>query len=55
MKYLLLYYDLKDKKYVYRIFGDLDNIKNYKDKLMITGVARTTYIYCLYGKYGGFI
>jgi len=55
MKWLLLYYDLKCKKYVYRIFSDLENVRTYRLKLIERGYARTTFTYKLYGKCGGFI
>lgn len=55
MKFLLLYYDLKCKKYCYRIFSDLENLHSYREKLFNGGYCRTSFCYKLYGKHGGFI
>lgn len=55
MNWLLLYYDLNTKKYVYRIFGDLKDCYKYREKLIEHKMARTLFCYKLFGKSGGFI
>ena len=55
MNWLLLYYDLRLKKYCYRIFGDLEDLMKYRVKIQESRICRTNYTFKLYGKHGGFI
>ena len=55
MQYLLLYYDLRMKKYVYRIFGNIEDCYKFRIRLQESKICRTSFTYKLYGKHGGFI
>lgn len=50
MKYLIFYYDLIQQKYTYRLFNECESALEFREKLLKSGLSRTTYVYKLYGR-----
>ena len=53
MKWLILYYDRIQQKYLYRIFDNSENCLSFREKILNSGLCRTCYVYKLYGRKSG--
>lgn len=50
MKYLILYYNLIEQKYYYRLFNEVESALNFRNKIHDSNLCRTSYVYRLYGR-----
>jgi len=55
MKYLILFYNLIEQKYSYRLFNECESVLEFRNKILKSGLSRTTYVYKLYGRKSGLL